>query len=92
MPARAQETDFEAVAEAVFRRHARVWKDGTLRVNQIYFRRQLLPWFAGRQIADISRQDTALIVGVGIVAGLLVALVNLLADVAVIAIDPRVHR
>ena len=36
--------------------------------------------------------DTALIVGIGIVAGLLVALVNLLADVAVIAIDPRVRR
>ena len=57
VPASAQETGFEAVAEAVFRRYARIWKAGTLRVNQVYFRRQLLPWFAGRQIADITRQD-----------------------------------
>ena len=53
----AQETGFEAVAEVVFRRYARIWKAGTLRVNQVYFRRQLLPWFAGRQIADITGQD-----------------------------------
>ena len=52
-----QDTLFEAVAEAVFQRHARVWKASTLTVNRRYLRRQLLPWFAGRQIADIDRRD-----------------------------------
>ena len=52
-----EETRFEAVAEAVFRRHARVWKPGTLKVNRIYLRRQILPTFRGRRIADITRRD-----------------------------------
>jgi peptide/nickel transport system permease protein len=43
-------------------------------------------------LLGLTRLDTALIVGIGIIAGLLVALVNLIADVAVIAIDPRVRR
>ena len=43
-------------------------------------------------LLGLRRLDTALIVGIGIIAGLLVAIVNLLADVAVIAIDPRVRR
>ena len=34
--------------ETVFRRHARVWKAGTLRVNRGYLRYQILPAFAGR--------------------------------------------
>ena len=50
-------TFFEAVAEAVFERYARVWKPRTLEVNRNYLRCQLLPWFAGRQIADIDRRD-----------------------------------
>ena len=50
-------TLFEAVAERVFERYARVWKARTLEVNRTYLRRQLLPWFAGREIADINRQD-----------------------------------
>jgi ABC-type dipeptide/oligopeptide/nickel transport system permease component len=40
----------------------------------------------------IRRLDTALIIGVALVAGLVVVTVNLLADLAVIAIDPRVRR
>jgi len=36
--------------------------------------------------------DTSLIVGIALVAGLVVSLVNLLADLAVTAIDPRVRR
>ena len=48
---------FEAVAGLVFERHARVWKARTLEVNRTYLRRQLLPWFAGRDIASIDRQD-----------------------------------
>ena len=48
---------FEAVAEIVFHLYARVWKARTLYVNRSYLRRQLLPWFAGRQIADVTQQD-----------------------------------
>ena len=54
---RQDDTLFEAVAETVFKRYARVWKARTLEVNRTYLRRQLLPWFAGREIANIHRQD-----------------------------------
>ena len=56
-PASPEATRFEAVAEAVFQRHSRVWKAGTLQVNRSYYRCQILPWFTGQQIADITRQD-----------------------------------
>ena len=56
-PSRPDETLFEAVAETVFERYARVWKARTLYVNRCYLRNQLLPHFAGRQIAEIDRQD-----------------------------------
>ena len=56
-PHRPDETLFEAVAETVFERHARLWKAGTLRVNRGYLRKQILPHFAGRQIAEIDRQE-----------------------------------
>ena len=52
-----KDSAFEAVAEAMFQRHARNWKPRTLYVNRSYSRRQLLPWFAGRQISDIDRED-----------------------------------
>ena len=48
---------FETVAETVFWRYARVWKPRTLYVNRSYLRRQILPWFAETQIADITRAD-----------------------------------
>ena len=48
---------FEEVAEEVFRRYRRHWKPGTLKVNLNYLRNQILPWFKGRAIADITRQD-----------------------------------
>ena len=57
LPFRPEETVFEAVAETVFERYSRVWKAGTLEVNRAYLKRQLLPQFAGRQIADIDRKD-----------------------------------
>lgn len=50
-----------------------------------------MPGLGADLLQGLRRLDTALIVGVGIIAGLLVALVNLIADVAVIAIDPRVR-
>ena len=53
----SEETLFESVAEAVFQRYARVWKPRTLEVNRSYLRRQILPSFAGRQVADITRRD-----------------------------------
>ena len=58
-PREPGETLFEAVAEAAFERHQRVWKPGTLYVNRRYLRNQLLPHFAGGQIADIDRKDVA---------------------------------
>ena len=48
---------FEAVAEAVFRRYARVWKPRTLYVNRSYYRSTLAPWFTTRPVADINRQE-----------------------------------
>ncbi len=48
---------FEAVADEVFRRYARNWKSSTLKVNQGYYRKQILPWFQGRPITDIDAQD-----------------------------------
>ena len=56
-PRRPDETLFEAVAGVAFERHARLWKAGTLSVNKTYLRNQLFPYFAGRQIADIDRQE-----------------------------------
>lgn len=51
-----------------------------------------MPGLGADLVNGLRRLDTALIVGVGVVAGLLVALVNVVADLAVIAIDPRVRR
>jgi peptide/nickel transport system permease protein len=51
-----------------------------------------MPGLGADLLLGLRRLDTALIVGVGIIAGLLVALVNLLADVAVLVVDPRVRR
>lgn len=51
------ETMFENVAEAVFRRYARNWKPGTLKVNRLYLKNQILPRFRGQSIGAISRRD-----------------------------------
>ena len=50
-------TLFEAVAETVFERYQRVWKARTLEVNRGYLRNQILPRFAGRQVADIDSRE-----------------------------------
>ena len=52
-----QDISFETVADEVFRRYARNWKPSTLRVNRNYYRNQILPWFQGRLIADITARD-----------------------------------
>ncbi len=57
LPASPDETVFEAVAEATFRRHERIWKPRTLKVNRGYLRKQLLPRFSSCQIAEITRRD-----------------------------------
>ncbi|MDE0242091.1 MAG: tyrosine-type recombinase/integrase [bacterium] len=56
-PRLPDEATFETVAEEVFRRYGRTWKRGTLKANQGYYRRQILPWFQGRQITDITAAD-----------------------------------
>ena len=48
---------FETVADEVFSRYARNWKPSTLSVNLGYYRKQLLPWFGGRPVSDITRHD-----------------------------------
>ena len=48
---------FETVADEVFRRYARNWKPSTLAVNRGYYRKQILPWFQGHPITDITAQD-----------------------------------
>ena len=48
---------FETVAEEVFVLYGRRWKPGTLEVNRIYLRRQILPSFEGRPIGAISREE-----------------------------------
>ena len=57
VPAPPEETLFEAVAETVFQQHERVWKPRTLEVNRGYLKKQILPHFAGRNIADIDSRD-----------------------------------
>ena len=51
------DTAFETVADEVFRRYARNWKPSTLKVNRGYYRNQILPWFRGRPIGDITARD-----------------------------------
>ncbi|MDE0418452.1 MAG: tyrosine-type recombinase/integrase [bacterium] len=48
---------FEEVAEEVFRRYGRNWKPRTLAVNRGYLANQILPWFRGRPIVDITASD-----------------------------------
>ena len=48
---------FETVAEEVFVLHGRRWKPRTLKVNRGYLRCQILPFFAGRPIAAIARDE-----------------------------------
>lgn len=56
-PLGPDETLFEVVARTVFVHYERIWKPRTLYVNRCYLRKQILPGFAGRGIADINRQD-----------------------------------
>ncbi len=52
------QTLFETVAAEVFHRYGRSnWKPGTFKVNGYYLKNQLLPWFQGRQVADITTAD-----------------------------------
>ena len=56
-PILPEERLFETVAEEVFDRYGRRWKPRTLKVNRTYLGNQILPWFGGMNIADITRQD-----------------------------------
>ena len=53
----AGETSFETVAEEAFRRYGRRWKTGTLAVNRSNYRSKILPWFKGKRIAEIGKED-----------------------------------
>ena len=48
---------FETVAEEVFSRYGRRWKPRTLAVNRRYLQNQILPFFAGRPVAEIDREE-----------------------------------
>ena len=48
---------FEDVADEVFRRYQRHWKPRTLEVNRGYLKRQILPWFKGRAIGDVTSHE-----------------------------------
>ena len=52
-----EKTPFETVAEEVFRRYGRTWKPRTVTVNRAYLRNQIMPWFRGRPIAEITRRE-----------------------------------
>ena len=52
-----EETRFETVAEKLLESCQRYWKASTRKVNGVYFRKQILPWFQDRQIADITERD-----------------------------------
>ena len=51
------DTPFETVAEEVLRRYGRAWKPRTAKVNRAYLRNQILPWFRGRPIGEITRSE-----------------------------------
>ena len=57
VPTPPEEAFFETVAETVFREHERVWKPRTLEVNRGYLKKQILPRFEGRNIADIDSRE-----------------------------------
>ena len=48
---------FEDVAEQVFRRYGRNWKPRMLAVHRGYLKKQILPYFTGRLISEITRED-----------------------------------
>ena len=50
---------FETVAYEVFSRYAGNWKPSTLNVNLGYYRKQILPWFGGRPVSDITRDEVS---------------------------------
>ena len=56
-PTRPANTAFESVAEEVFRRYTRHWKSATLTVNRQYLRKQILPYFKGRPISEITVEE-----------------------------------
>lgn len=48
---------FRDVAEEVFSRYGRNWKNQTVKVNRAYLRNQIMPWFGDRPIADITQSE-----------------------------------
>ena len=48
---------FRGGADEVFSYYRRHWKPSTLAVNLNYYENNILPWFKGRPIADITRRE-----------------------------------
>ena len=57
VPDQPADIAFEAVADEVFSYYRRHWKPRTLAVNLNYYENNILPWFKGRPVADITRQE-----------------------------------
>ena len=57
VPTQPAEIAFEAVADEVFSHYRRHWKPRTFAVNLNYYQNNILPWFKGRRIADITRRE-----------------------------------
>jgi integrase len=51
------ETKFEVMAEFTFCRKERLWKPGTIYVNKGYLNNNILPFFKGKPIGEITRID-----------------------------------
>ena len=51
-----------------------------------------MPGLGADLLTSLRRLDTALIIGIGLASGLVVAVVNLIADVAVVVVDPRARE
>jgi len=48
---------FEQVAEEALRRYGRTWKPATRKVNRVYLRNQIIPWFRDRPVAEITSAE-----------------------------------
>ena len=57
VPDQPADIAFEAVADEVFSYYRRHWKPRTLAVNLNYYENNILPWFKGRPVADITRRE-----------------------------------
>ena len=53
----SDDTLFEDVAEKMFQRYGRNWKPRRLAVSRGYLKKQILPYFKGRRISEVTTED-----------------------------------